>query len=311
MNIIDNSLYIWKRSRKMTIRHFKIFIAVADAGSMTAAAEILFISQPTVSQAVAELEAHYGTRLFDRLSKRLYITETGRKLLSYARHMISLLDDMEQTVKNSEETGTLRIGASITVGTALLPGLVNEFTRLLPSMQIKAAIDNTKEIEAMILKNEVDFALVEGIIHSRDIVAKAFMDDELVLVCGSQHPLYKAGVVSVSDLGEYGFIVREQGSGTRELFERAAAANLLNWRCIWECSDSGCLKSATLNGIGLAVISKKLVEPEIRNRALAVVKVENFDLKRKFSIIHHKNKYLASSMKAFFDLCYSYSSKGI
>jgi len=295
----------------MTIRHFKIFIAVADAGSMTAAAAILFISQPTVSQAIAELEAHYGTRLFERLSRRLYITETGKKLLSYARHMISLLDDMEQTVKNADDAGTLRIGASLTIGTAILPELTNKFTKLFPSIQIKAVIDNTKEIEAMILKNAVDFAVVEGIVHSRDIVEKAFMDDELVLVCGSGHPLYKAGSVSVSDLGEYGFIVREQGSGTRELFERAAASNLFKWRCIWECSDSGCLKNAALHGIGLAVISKKLVENEIRCGALAIVTVENFDLKRKFSIIHHKNKYLANSMKAFFNLCFSHSGMEI
>ncbi|MHB1253393.1 MAG: LysR family transcriptional regulator [Candidatus Humimicrobiaceae bacterium] len=293
----------------MTLRHLKIFITVVDCGSMTAASEALFIAQPTVSQAVSELEDYYGVKLFDRLSRRLYITEIGKYLLSYARHIIALFDEMEQAMKNPDKSGILKIGASVTVGAYLLPQLVHEFANTYPSLQIQAVIKNTKDIESLITKNAIDFGVVEGIVHTPDIVSTAFMDDELVLVCGRSHPLHKAKSISLFDLSKFDFIVREQGSGTRELFESVMAANDMKWRLAWECNGSDGIKSAAINGIGVAVISKRLVEDEVKAEALCIIKVDDLDYKRKFSIIYHKNKYLTEAMKAFFDLCYTFSKK--
>jgi DNA-binding transcriptional LysR family regulator len=288
----------------MTLRHLRIFIKVADLGSMTAAAEALFIAQPTVSQAISEIEEYYGIKLFDRLSRRLYITETGKRFLIYARHIIALFDEMEQAVKNTDKSGIIKIGASITVGTYLLPKLVNEFINKFPYMNVKIVTKNTQEIEALIIKNEIDFAVVEGMVHTPDIISNAFMDDELVLVCGRNHPLYKVKNVAPLELSNYGFIIREQGSGTRELFENIMALNDIKWHFVWESNGSEGLKSAAINGIGIAVISYKLVEKEVENEEISIIKVDGFDLKRKFSIIYHKNKYLTESMKAFFELCY-------
>ena len=116
----------------MTIRHLTIFITVADLGSMTAAAKALYISQPTVSQAITELEAHYGIKLFERFSKRIFITQNGSRLLSYARHITSLVNEMEQVIKNQEEIGSMTIGASLTIGECLLPALISTFTKKYP-----------------------------------------------------------------------------------------------------------------------------------------------------------------------------------
>lgn len=289
----------------MTLRHLKIFIRVADSGSMTAAAEALYISQPTVSQAIAELEDYYGVKLFDRLSRRLYITETGKRLLSYARHITALFDEMEKSMRNPDNSGIIKIGASITVGTYLLPKLVNEFANRYPSLQIKAFTKNTKDIETLIIQNAIDFGVIEGIVHTPDIVSNSFMDDELVLVCGRSHPLFEAESISPFDLGKLNFIVREQGSGTRELFENIMAANDIKWHLAWECNGSDSLKTAAVNGIGVAVVSKLLVEDEVKAGTLSIIKPAGLDFKRKFSIIYHKNKYLTDAMKAFFDLCYS------
>ncbi len=289
----------------MTLRHLKIFIKVADLGSMTAASEALFIAQPTVSQAISELEDHYGVKLFDRLSRRLYITEVGRRLLSYARHIIALFDEMEQAMRNPDNSGVLKIGASVTVGTYLLPKLVNSFSGLYPALQIRAFTKNTKDIESLIISNTIDFGVVEGIVHTPDIVSTPFMDDELVLVCGRGHPLYNSRAVTPDELSELQFIVREQGSGTRELFESIMAANDIKWQLAWESNVSDGLKSAAISGLGVAVISKLLIEAEVNTGDLSIIKVIGIDFKRKFSIIHHKNKYLTQAMKAFFDLCYS------
>ena len=287
----------------MTFRHLKIFITVSDLGSMTAAAKALFIAQPTVSQAIAELENHYGVKLFDRLAKRLYITDDGRRLLGYARHITALANDMEHEMINPDKSGILKIGASLTIGTYLLPKLVNQFAQKHPHWQVNAVTKNTQDIERLILQNTVDFAIVEGVVHTPEITADAFMDDQLALVCGQTHPLYQTNTISPADLSNIAFIVREQGSGTRELFENMMAAHEIKWRLAWECNGSDVLKSAAISGIGVAVISRRLVEDELESGRLTIIKVNGINLKRKFSIIYHKNKYLTPAMKAFMDLC--------
>ncbi|HHY90320.1 MAG TPA: LysR family transcriptional regulator, partial [Clostridiales bacterium] len=154
----------------MTLRHLKIFITVCDAGSMTAAAKKLYITQPSVSQAIAELEAHYHTRLFERLGRQLYITEAGKKLLSYARHILSLMEQAERELNDLSSSGTLRLGASMTIGTYLLSDMIKSFLSICPEVQILTTVDNTKVIEEMILSDQLDLALVEGPTHSADIV---------------------------------------------------------------------------------------------------------------------------------------------
>ena len=287
----------------MTIRHLQIFITVADLGSMTSAAKALFISQPTVSQAITELETHYGIKLFERLSKRLYLTEKGSQLLSYARHVTSLLEEMEQVIKNSEKSGSMMVGATLTIGESLLPELISSFNKEYPSLKVKAIIKNTWDIEELIIKNSVELAIVEGAVHSPDIVSEPFENDELVLVCGKGHPLYVANSLVPAALADIDFIVREKGSGTRELFDNTMSANEIKWQPSWECNGSDILKSAALSGLGVAVISKRLVKQELKNKALHVLEIKGITLRRKFSIIYHKNKYMTESMKAFITLC--------
>lgn len=293
----------------MTLRHLKLFISVVDLGSMTAASKAHFIAQPTISQAISELEDYYGVKLFDRLSKRLYITEQGKELLSYARHITNLFNEMEQIAKAQDKIGIIKIGASVTVGTYLLPKLVNEFTKSHPSIQINAVTKNTKDIESLIIKNEIDFAIVEGEIHNSHIISNAFMDDHLVLICGKTHPLYKVKTISSFDLKNHNLILRERGSGTRELFENTMTLNEVKWHSSWECNGSDGLISAAINGIGIAVISEKLVNDEVTTGKLSIIKIDDIDFKRKFNLINHKNKYLTNTMKAFIDLCYHYQLK--
>jgi DNA-binding transcriptional LysR family regulator len=288
----------------MTLRHLKIFITVADYGSMTTAAEKLFISQPTVSQAISELESYYGVKLFDRLSRRLYITEIGKQFLSYARHIITLFDEMDQMMKNPDKCGVIKIGASLTIGACLLPALVKEFSQKYPLLKVQAVVKNTKDIESLIVKNQIDFAIVEGIVHNTDMISTEFMDDELVLVCGKNHPLYMSKDISINSLKKLEFIVREPGSGTRELFENIMASNDIDWQLLWECNGSDGIKNAAISSAGVAVISKLLVESEVKARELFIIKVKDIEFKRKFNIIYHRNKYLTESMKEFFELCH-------
>jgi DNA-binding transcriptional LysR family regulator len=141
--------------------------------NMTAAAESLFISQSAISQAIAELEKYYDVRLFERLSRKLYLTQAGEKLLSYARHIIRMNADIEKDMNALHQSGIIRIGASVTVGANVLPGIVSVYKKKSPETHIEVFEDNTEQIERRLLEDKTDIGFVEGEITSQDSLAKA------------------------------------------------------------------------------------------------------------------------------------------
>ncbi|MCQ4935338.1 LysR family transcriptional regulator [Anaerotignum propionicum] len=285
----------------MTLRHFKIFIEVCETMNMTQAAERLYISQSAVSQAISDLEAFYGTKLFERLSKRIYLTDAGEKLLSYARHITKMTEEAEASIKSLSESGVIRIGASVTVGSAILPKLVKSFQNVSPSTSFEVIEDNTTVIESLILNNEVDLGLVEGEILSPDITIKPFLQDELILICGKEHPFSQKAMVLPSELEKENFIIREKGSGTRKLFEIKMAANNVSWSASWVCNNSETIKNAVENNLGISVISQKSVLKELENKTLFSSKIEGIEFIRQFKIAYHKKKYITQKMNQFME----------
>lgn len=287
----------------MTLRHLEIFVAVADQGSMTAASQKLYISQPTVSQSIMELERYYGTKLFDRMAKKLYLTQSGERLLSYARHITTLVSEMALQMTQVEAMGILRVGASATVGILFLPEQVKRFQTEVAGVQIQAVVKNTTDIEQQILRNELDIGLIEGDVHSADLLVHPFAEDELVIVCGRTHPFYSLSDVEPSTLQDQFYIMREEGSGTRELFEYAMAANDLSCQVVWESTSFESIRAAARENIGLAVLSKELVTADLLTGDLWHISTPFLNLKRKWSVIYHKNKYMTTAMKAFIQDC--------
>ncbi|SHO43218.1 LysR family transcriptional regulator [Anaerocolumna xylanovorans] len=287
----------------MTLRHFQIFVAVCDHKNMTAAASTMFMSQPAVSQAVSELEEYYNVRLFERLSKKLYLTQAGEKLLSYARHIIGLNAAAENEMRALSESGRLRIGASVTVGSCVLPKLVADFSKVFPGLKIEVTEDNTSKIEQLIINDKLDLGLVEGEITSQDIISRPMADDILVLICGAGHPLATRNSIEPYELEKENFILREIGSGTRKTFEDVMAENSLKWTATWTCNNTDTIKMAVAEGLGISVISKRAVSKEIEEGILKVINVNGLYFKRQFKLIHHKNKYLTEAIKKFTKVC--------
>jgi DNA-binding transcriptional LysR family regulator len=287
----------------LTLRHFKIFVTVCDTMNMTAAAEALFMSQSAVSQAIAELEKYYDVRLFERLSRKLYLTQAGGKLLSYARHMIRMNLDVEKEMKALHESGSIRIGASVTVGANVLPKLVSAFKRSNPETGIEVFEDNTEQIEKLILHDQIDIGLVEGETASPDIVNRPFMEDELVLICGAEHRFAAYSSIEPHELEKEEFIIREKGSGTRQTFEDVMTANRLSWKATWTCNNADTIKMAVAEGLGVSVISGRAVANEVASGVLCTTEIEGIRFERRFKIVYHKNKYLTEHMKKFMDLC--------
>jgi DNA-binding transcriptional LysR family regulator len=271
--------------------------------NMTAAAELLFMSQSAVSQAIAELEKYYDVRLFERLSRKLYLTQAGEKLLSYARHMIRMNAEVEKEMKTLHESGSIRIGASVTVGANVLPKLVSAFKRISPETGIEVFEDNTEQIEKLILHDQVDIGLVEGETTSPDVISRPFMDDELVLICAAGHRFTGLSSIEPHELEKEEFIIREKGSGTRKTFEDVMTANKLTWKVTWTCNNADTIKMAVAEGLGVSVISKRAVESDLASGLLCMIAIDGIRFERTFKIVFHKNKYLTEPMKKFIDLC--------
>ena len=296
-----------EEEKTVTLRHFKLFVAVCDTMNMTSAAETLFMSQSAVSQAIADLEYHYEVRLFERLSKKLYLTQAGQKLLSYACHMIRMNDEVENDMKTLHQNGFIRIGASVTVGAYVLPKLVSHYEKMNPQTDIEVFEDNTEKIENLILRDQIDIGLVEGETTSPDVLNRAFMDDELVLICSSGHRFACLSAIEPHELEHERFIVREKGSGTRKTFEDSMTDNHVIWHATWTCNNADTIKMSVAEGLGISVISRRAVASEVASGLLCQAVIKGIQLKRQFKIIYHKNKYLTESMKQFINLCISNS----
>jgi DNA-binding transcriptional LysR family regulator len=287
----------------MTLRHLRIFAEVCDSLSMTAAAQRLFMSQPAVSQAIAELEKYYDVRLLDRLSKKLYVTQAGQKLLSSARQLLHINGEIEREMRHLHQGIRIRVGASMTVGAHVLPGLVAAFEKENPGVQAEAFEYNTQKIEQMLLKDQIDFGLVEGTVTSPEIIAKPFLKDRLVLICSVGHRFSQCPRVEPEALTKERWIVREAGSGTRKTFEDAMAARGIPWQPFWVCNDSDTIKKAVRAGIGVSVISELAVTDELEYGVLITRQIEGMPFQREFKIIRHKDKFLTEPMGRFISLC--------
>lgn len=286
----------------MTIRHLKIFATVCEEGGITKAGQRLFMSQPTVSYAITELEKYYGTKLFDRISNRLHLTDAGRKLLPYAQHIVSMLDEMETEIRDCD-SGTIRVGASITIGNCMLPGLLKSFEKRRHGIDVKVMIDNSKRIEQSVLDNSIDLGMIEGVSHGPNLISESFMDDELVLLFAPGHRWEAQSVVKPKELENEPFLFREHGSGVREILESALLLHDIEIKPAWESISTQAIVQAMTHGLGVAVLPLMLVEDHLANGTLLTRPIDGISLNRKFVIIHHKSKYITSAMQEFINLC--------
>ena len=284
----------------MTLRHLSIFTAVADTLSMTVAARQLFIAQPTVSQSIAELERDLGTKLFERIGGKLHLTGDGENFAAYARHVTSLIDE---ATKKIAKGGRLRVASTLTVATTIFNDILRSFIDAHPDCELTFRCENTATVERMLLSNEIDLALVEGQIVSPLIVQHEVLDDELVLIVPPDHPFAKKRSIAMHELSSLPFILREQGSGTRDIFDQTMALHEIPFTVRGILNNAEAIKLAVAEGLGASVISKLAIKRELARGELKAVKIQDLSFLRKFRVVYHRNKYLTEDMKDFAALC--------
>ena len=196
----------------MTLRHLRIFVAVAESLNMHAAAKQLYIAQPAISQAISELENHYNVRLFERLSKKIYITPAGSQFLFYAKHILSLFGELEQQMNDTTAYTEVKIGATITIGTCLMNHILHEFQSCYPQAEVRVSINTPDYLGPSLARNELDIALVESLPTSPDLIFEPFLDDEMVLVVSPDHKFAKTRYATLDEISAENYIAREPSS---------------------------------------------------------------------------------------------------
>ena len=280
----------------ITLRQLQIFREVAQCGRVTGAAETLHISQPAASMALSELEKHLGS-LFDRhQGAGLSLNDSGRALLPKACELIDRAQEVERqfTMGSSYEQGVLFIHASSTVGNNILPRILSKFQHEYPGIRTELIIENTRVIEHKILDFETDLAVVEGTCLHPDIEATTWQEDELVIICNPDHSLAKRKDVPLSDLSDEAWILRESGSGTRELFDEVIASRLGVPSVSMSLNRAEAVKQAVSDGLGIGCMSRIAADTAIKRGILTTIDVSELNMKRHFYLLTHKKKYRSS-----------------
>lgn len=287
----------------MNLRQLELFSKVAERGQVSEAARQLFMTQPAVSQTIAELEDSLGLKLFDRMKHKMQLTFAGQTLYKYSVKILSMVEEAESNMLDlaNMRTGRLRLGASTTIGIYLLPHILGKFKKQYTTIQSTIVIDNTAVIEEMMLDNRLDIGFVEGLVHSREIVVQKVMDDEICLICSPQHRWAQEGkkVIDPVEIGGEALILREQGSGTREVVEKKLNEHHVRYEAWHVLNNTEAIKRAVSADIGIAFISQMAVQDEIDSGRLVRIEMNDLPITREFRLIWHKDKYRSPLLDAF------------
>ncbi|MEQ5854225.1 LysR substrate-binding domain-containing protein [Halomonas sp. EF61] len=284
----------------ITLRQLEVFVAVARLGTVSAAARQLSLSQSATSQALADLERQLGVTLFERPGRRLGLNDMGHRLLPRAEQ---LLDDLGELIAAAEEPGdelhgSLAISASATIGTYLLPPLAGEFGGLHPGVDLRLRLRNTGEVISEVQRFDADLGMIEGRCHEPGLASEVWCEDHMVIVCAPGHPLVAKGRVEDADLIEQSWILREIGSGSREVLEAAVLPRVPRLKVRMELGQHEAIKQAVAAGLGLGCLSHLSVRGELERGELLALS-HDLPLTRHFSLVWHPDRYRSPAWQAF------------
>ncbi|WP_300259465.1 LysR family transcriptional regulator [Clostridium sp.] len=287
----------------MNFRKLKIFFETAKCLNMTKVAKSMYISQPSISQAIAELESDLDVKLFDRIGKRLYLTHEGEVYFEYSRRILNLYEEANSTIRSSKEgqKGKIVIGASTTIGIYILPELIKEFNELHKNIEISLIIENTQLIEELIMENKVDIALVEGHIKSDELEVLTVGYDELIFIANPGNTIFSKKKITLKDLEDEKFIMREAGSGTREFLENYLINRDCNYDIYMELGDTEAIVRIVETGLGIACVSCKATEERIKEGLIKEIKIEDVNISRELYLVYHKDKFISKNLEIFID----------
>ena len=284
----------------LSLRQLEIFEKIASTGSVTRAGEELLLTQSAVSMALSQLEQLSSVPLFERSGRRLLLNDAGRQLLQEAREILQAVKRVEQQLQGDtgELVGELLIGGSTTIANYLLPSLLGAFARKYPHTGVQLTVGNTQQVADLLAVGQLDIAFVEGPCHNRDLVAVHWRDDELVVVAGAEHPWGKDQHVTSEQLAAAPWIMREKGSGTREIFEDAMERTGISYRIALEFGHTEAIKNGVVAGLGVSCLSRIAVDRELEYGRLVEV-ASPLLLGRSLTLLKRRNSHCTALLDAF------------
>jgi DNA-binding transcriptional LysR family regulator len=292
------------KALRLTLRQLQIFVAVARAGSTTAASAEISLSQSATSAALNELESLLGGKLFNRIGRRLVLNENGRSMLPQARWVLDAAQGIEAQFGRGGKLAApqIRIAASTTTGNYLLPRVIAAWQRHETAARFTLDIGNTREVVRSVIALDADLGFIEGPTTEPRLEVVPWTRDELVVVASPRHPLARGRrKVSLEALRQARWLLREPGSGTREVVEAALLPHLRRIESSGEVASAEALKEAVAEGAGLACLSRYAVADLVKLRRLVILSTALPRLERDLFLIHHERRYLTPSLQGFID----------
>ncbi|MDH2895648.1 MULTISPECIES: DNA-binding transcriptional regulator YeiE [Rahnella] len=284
----------------ITLRQLEVFAEVLKSGSTTQASVVLSLSQSAVSAALADIEGQLGVQLFDRVGKRLVINEHGRLLYPKALALLEQAGEIERLF--NQDNGSLRIGASSTIGNYMLPGMIADYRLDFPHTPLELNVGNTNDVINAVADFRVDLGLIEGPCQMPELITQPWLDDELVVFVAPENPL--AGqVVSLESLAREPWILRERGSGTREVLDHLLLPQLPDFNLVMELGNSEAIKHAVRHGIGISCLSRRVIAEQLASGSLVEIHLPVAPLVRKLYLIHHRQKHISGALSRFLTYC--------
>jgi DNA-binding transcriptional LysR family regulator len=289
----------------------KVFCTVAETKSFSKTSEIIHLTQPAVSLQIQALEEMYETKLFDRSSSKVTLTPAGEVLYKYAKDILALYVSAEKVI--GEMTGLVKgsitIGAGSTIGNYLLPSVISDFRRAHPKIKVHLFVANMQRVIELLNAGNISLGLVEGDVKRQKMVVEKLISDELLVIVPTHHPWSKRKDVSIAELIDEPFILREAGSGTRQTIEKFFARHGItpqNMKVSMVLGSTQAIKEAVENGLGVSIISRWSARKEIRFGALHTLNFKEEKMVRNFSLLTHRNSVSSHAIEEFLSYLKSY-----
>jgi DNA-binding transcriptional LysR family regulator len=288
---------------RYSLRQLEVFLATAQYENVTRAASSLAMSQSAASGSLKDLEQQFDVKLFDRVGKRLQLSELGNQLRPQAENLLAQARAFEQALTGEDVVGQLHIGATLTIGNYLAVNMIADFRRRYPAADIALSVANTQIIAQRVAGFELDMGLIEGEIHHPDLETTHWREDELVVFSAPDHPLAGFAALNDDDLLTLPWLVREPGSGTRQTFDRAMHGILTDLHIVMELQHTEAIKRAVEAGLGVGCLSRISLKEAFERGSLVPLTVSGRDFHRELYLITHRKKFHSAGLKQWLQLC--------
>lgn len=280
----------------MTIRDLEIFIEVVKTKNMSEAAKNLSISQPTVSHAISQIENEYSVRLFDRISKKLYITDVGLRLYHYAMELLEQFEDIVLYLQGSSKKYNVTLGVSATFGSNFLLQLIEEFEAAFGDIELRTYIDERKNIVDKIEQGLVDIGIIEGEVILDNTKSLDFYRDEMVLVTSKEHKFAHRDFVELKDLRRECFVLGELDEETKKSFLNQLRKEKIPIDIKWVCQNNDMVLNIIQSNAAISLGSKQFLSEE---EGICLIPIKDITIERHFKLLSHTDKFLNEDMTAF------------